>query len=91
MTNFIVVLDKISWVALIVHCYQVGFDGYLCHTISTFFLFSLFLFSGCVKSSDCPKGGQNYECLANVCNCKPRHVLVGDICVGMFPKYIWHT
>ena len=40
-------------------------------------------FSECAKYSDCPNGGQNYECISDVCACTSGHVLDGDACVGM--------
>ena len=48
--------------------------------------------SECTESSDCPNGGQNYECVAELCSCKPGHALDGDACVGMLPNcYFYHS
>ena len=44
--------------------------------------YSLFFFSECIKSTDCPYGGTNFECNANVCECPSPNVLDGDKCVG---------
>ena len=42
--------------------------------------------SGCLEISDCPNGGQNYDCSTNVCTCKSGFILTGDVCVGMLLK-----
>ena len=48
--------------------------------------------SECTESSDCPNGGQNYECTAELCSCKPGHALDGDACVGMLLNcYFYHS
>ena len=41
------------------------------------------ILSDCAQPSDCPNGGQNYNCTANVCSCTTGHTLDGDACVGM--------
>ena len=45
----------------------------------------------CTKHTDCPNGGQNYECVSNVCSCVTGFILDGDACVGMFSNYYFHT
>ena len=51
-----------------------------------------YFLSECTESSDCPNGGQNYECVAELCTCKPGHALDGDACVGMSPNcYFYHS
>ena len=44
--------------------------------------FSSFL-SGCNVPTDCPHGGSNYLCTAEMCECPNPYVLNGDDCVGM--------
>ena len=34
--------------------------------------------------TDCPNGGTNYECNANICACPNPKVLDGDKCVGKY-------
>ena len=43
--------------------------------------------SGCAKPSDCPNGGTNFQCIANLCECPFPMVLDDDNCVGMSPFY----
>ena len=43
-------------------------------------------FSECEEASDCPNNGENYNCIEKVCDCAPKHVLDGDMCVGMLPN-----
>ena len=38
----------------------------------------------CKEPSDCPTGGQNYNCTSNVCSCISGHVKDGKACVGMY-------
>ena len=47
-------------------------------------------FSECIVAKDCPNGGTNYECNANLCECPL--VLDNDNCVGklLFDKEILH-
>ena len=40
-------------------------------------------FLECTSPTNCPNGGTNYECNANVCVCPSPKVLDGDKCVGM--------
>ena len=37
----------------------------------------------CTEYSDCPNGGQNYECVTNICTCETGYILKDDACVGM--------
>ena len=48
----------------------------------TFIVFTLL--SECVQHSDCPNGGQNYECASNICACASGYVLENDACIGRF-------
>ena len=41
--------------------------------------------SECLSPSDCPNGGTNYQCNANMCECPFPMVLDGDNCVGTSP------
>ena len=54
------------------------FFGLISLTINLFFFLS-----ECLQYSDCPNGGQNYECVDELCTCAPGHALDGDACVGM--------
>ena len=40
-------------------------------------------FSGCNVPTDCPHGGSNYLCTAEMCECPNPYVLNGYECVGM--------
>ena len=40
-------------------------------------------FSGCNVPTDCPHGGSNYQCTAEMCECPNPYVLNGYECVGM--------
>ena len=37
----------------------------------------------CITPSDCPDGGTNFQCNANLCECTYPMALDGDKCVGM--------
>ena len=39
-------------------------------------------FLECASPTNCPNGGTNYECNANVCVCPSPKVLDGDKCVA---------
>ena len=41
----------------------------------------------CLESKDCPYGGFNYQCNANVCECPSPFILVGQLCKGMLTFY----
>ena len=57
--------------------------------LTTYSYFLNFL-SECIQSSDCPNGGQNYECNSNVCECASGFTLNGDVCAepGTVKKHI---
>jgi len=38
----------------------------------------------CFQSTDCPNGGQNYECNTNVCECASGYILNGNVCEECF-------
>ena len=42
-----------------------------------------YIFLDCITHTDCPYGGTNYVCNANICECQIPMVLDGDKCVGM--------
>ena len=37
----------------------------------------------CKQYTDCPNGGQNYNCISNGCICASGYALENDACVGM--------
>ena len=51
-------------------------------TPCTYYL--LTLLPECTEYSDCPNGGQNYDCISNVCTCVPGYDFVGDACKGIY-------
>ena len=53
------------------------------------FTINFFFLLDCTHYSDCPNGGQNYECIDELCTCAPGHTLDGDACVGMLPIFIY--
>ena len=61
-----------------------GFVDSLTHTTVNYCDFHTFL-SECVNdvNLNCPHNGENYDCIDNVCQCKPGFALDGDECVGM--------
>ena len=44
--------------------------------------FEIFLLE-CVKATDCPYGGINYQCVENLCKCPSTMELVDKLCKGM--------
>ena len=61
--------------------------NYLAILILIFFT----LLSECTQYSDCPNGGQNYECIDDLCTCANGYALDGDACVGMLPNIYLFT
>ena len=50
--------------------------------VSEYLKFMTFL-SECIAATDCPNGGTNFLCSANICECLSPNVLHGEKCVGM--------
>ena len=57
----------------------------------TIYLLLFTFLSECTQYTDCPNGGQNYECIDELCTCALGHALDGDACVGVLPKNISET